>query len=858
MNAAGTSSAPGTASATIVAAPTQPVLSGLAATVTAGTTGIVVSTGAQSGATFTWTVTGGTVTAGGGTGTGNTSVTVTAGSPGTLTVQCVAKNAAGASSAPGTASATIVAAPTQPVLSGLPSYATTGTSGIIASTASQGGSTFTWTVSGGTVTAGGGTNTSNTSVTVTAGAPGTLTVQCVATNAAGTASSPGSASSTIVAVPPAPTITAPATIVANTSGYAASVTPDQSPETFQWSITGDATLVNSTGTSVAFSTGGSTSITLSCTATNGAGTSGPAGSVTWNNGTKTASLLLSLSDASSEDWATIGVRVLGLGLVPKGGGAPVPVYAAPTPAPALNLAQLDQVSELLDQPSVAPGTYTGAVLTLGAEPGDVSLVTAAQPAPDFPEPPGTTVPPTRIQVQGAAGAEGRRTVTVTVPFPADRQVSAGRRAPLDLEFDLGHPAFLVSHQAAGDAAPVWAVTFQGLVRPRQVQATALVPRHLVGRITAADAGSLTLAKVPTDGPADATGGGSLRVLVDPDQGTACTDLDTGDQETLRSFAPAAGAGPGRYVRVAARAQGDGSLVAVRIWTGSALAQVRAGAEGHLLGTDLAAGTLTVADPAGTATLQVAPTTRFFLRAPGVPGADAAAIGAGAGFLADLVRGFKVHVTAEPGLVPATAATVEIETARFEGRPAVEGGRLAWARSAAWTGDGYPVRLAIGSAAAAGTGGDPLWVPLAPGTAGLGSAATVDPGGSAAPIAPAGVGFGAWDGAGWSARAVFLKPTPLPLGTVASPGSGTGFALDLPGGARPVQVDLGLTDGPAAQVYRVDRTGGTVTVTPLDPAAAGGLEDLAAGAPVRVHGVPQADGRIKALVVFVYTGRAPLR
>src|SRR5262249_44280504 len=56
---------------------------------------------------------------------------------------------------------------------------------------------------------------------------------------------------------------------------------------------------------------------------------------------------LMVSDASSEDWATIGVKILSISLTPQGGGTPVTVFTAPTPAPMLNLVQLDQLSEIL-------------------------------------------------------------------------------------------------------------------------------------------------------------------------------------------------------------------------------------------------------------------------------------------------------------------------------------------------------------------------------------------------------------------------------------------------------------------------------------------------------------------------------
>jgi len=52
-----------------------------------------------------------------------------------------------------------------------------------------------------------------------------------------------------------------------------------------------------------------------------------------------------LSDASSEDWATIGVKILSIALTPQGGGSDVTVYTAPAQPPAVNLEQLDQLGE---------------------------------------------------------------------------------------------------------------------------------------------------------------------------------------------------------------------------------------------------------------------------------------------------------------------------------------------------------------------------------------------------------------------------------------------------------------------------------------------------------------------------------
>ena len=84
---------------------------------------------------------------------------------------------------------------------------------------------------------------------------------------------------------------------------------------------------------------------------------------------QTGTVSMVITDASSEDWATIGVKVLAIALVPQGGGGNVAVYTAPTTVPLVNLAQPDQIAEILGNASVPAGTYTGAVLTISADPG---------------------------------------------------------------------------------------------------------------------------------------------------------------------------------------------------------------------------------------------------------------------------------------------------------------------------------------------------------------------------------------------------------------------------------------------------------------------------------------------------------
>src|SRR5215469_4902142 len=58
---------------------------------------------------------------------------------------------------------------------------------------------------------------------------------------------------------------------------------------------------------------------------------------------QTGQLQMLIGDAAAEDWAEIGVRVLSIALVPQGGGGNLTVWTAPSPAPMVNLAELDQL-----------------------------------------------------------------------------------------------------------------------------------------------------------------------------------------------------------------------------------------------------------------------------------------------------------------------------------------------------------------------------------------------------------------------------------------------------------------------------------------------------------------------------------
>ncbi len=106
----------------------------------------------------------------------------------------------------------------------------------------------------------------------------------------------------------------------------------------------------------------------------GSGSSGSMSSTSTSTSTpQSANLAVMVSDASTEDWATIGVKVLSIALIPQGGGSNVTVYTAPSPAPTTNLVMLDQLDDLIGNAIIPVGTYTGAVLTVSGNPSDILL-----------------------------------------------------------------------------------------------------------------------------------------------------------------------------------------------------------------------------------------------------------------------------------------------------------------------------------------------------------------------------------------------------------------------------------------------------------------------------------------------------
>ena len=582
-----------------------------------------------------------------------------------------------------------------------------------------------------------------------------------------------------------------------------------------------------------------------------------------------------LSDDSTDDWSTIGVRVLGISLTPQGGGSPVSIYTAPSPAPMINLVQLDQLGELIGNAQIPAGTYTSATVTISANPTDVLLIASADPEAGFAVPAGTQVPSNQIQVMGAAS--GSQTTTVNVNLVSPLVVTAGQSNQLDLEFDLSHPAFLVQHTPAGGGTTFWALNFKGPLRHHPIaRIDAFLLRDMYGKVTAVstDNTSITINRVfatrPVVSPETATASSlSRQILVDAVNGTIFFDVDAKTRTVIKSFSSVASSLNGKYVRIAARYQVDGSLVAVRVWASSSFNSLWISPEGHVLHVNTSTNVITVENENGVGVpLTVDSNTNFYFRVPASGLADATPIGTGTAFLANrnIVRGFKVHVSVvDPLAVPLVAQAVDIEVAKYDG--AISGANstsFLYTRNFPNAIDDYTFTenyasnfswwfFTFPTLATSGTSAIPNFVSTVNGAANFG--------GTVPQLTVVGLSPNTWNGTAWAAVATIIEPTPVPLGSVSTPwaanNTGGTFAMMVAGGTNAVTVSASGVSGSATLVYQIDRTNNIITVSPVDLTTAAGqatiASNLTAGKPVKVVGVPQSDGSIKAYVLFYYTG-----
>ena len=647
---------------------------------------------------------------------------------------------------------------------------------------------------------------------------------------------------------------------------------------------------------------------------------GGSSSSSGNSNSQTGTVHAMISDDPTEDWATIGVKVLSISLVPQGGGTAVPVYTAPSTAPMINLVQLDQLSEILGNTTIPVGTYSQAQLTLSANNNgttcDVELVVSGDPAAGFDLPAGTNVPCNEIQITGATGSAGSLTVPLTLNLTTPLTVTSNSSNALDLEFDLRNPALIVEHYPATATAPTWAVNFSGPVRhhPRPDLSKVLL-RHHYGQVASVstDNTSITINKAypvyPVATPETATVSTTpLTILADSTNGTIMYDLDgNGSVSTVTSFASLASTLPNMYVRIAARYSTSGTLTATRIYYGSTFNEVWQNPEGHVLHINTTTNVMHITTEDGKATaVKIGPNTNFYFGSSNTPlnssgGGQTFFDGTTPGGLPNVARGFKVNTTIDPAstATPPVALTVEIDIARYDGtitNPGSSG--FTYTRKFAMADtrggiDNYSGVLDYISSTSANTDqednaitGFYWWDFTYPTLADTGSNAvsdfvsatdgSVNFGGTIGTLRTVGLSNSTWNDPAaadsWSAKWAVLLPVPAPIGAITTAfnsGNNT-FAYTVPNtsaisgvksstvhsadaaAALPVTVDL-TTD---TLIYLINRANGVITISTPTLSQAGSA--LTVGVPVKVYGIPQADGSIKCYSLLFFTGTTSTR
>ncbi|MBK9797774.1 MAG: DUF4382 domain-containing protein [Holophagaceae bacterium] len=257
----------------------------------------------------------------------------------------------------------------------------------------------------------------------------------------------------------------------------------------------------------------------------------------------TGSASIILTDAPSDQWSAVEVVVTKVTLLDKANhNREVVAFEGATAK--INLVDLDSVGELLATAQLPVGTYDALRVTI--DPASVTLVKAD----------GSTVPSSQVHVKGAS---------VLVTLSTDLVVTANGSNAVQIDFDLGHPLFLVQ-LPNGE----WVMNLQVRHRPNangMMGMRDLMFRHRRGTIASVGTSSFVL---HTDSGNDLT--------VHVDNGAWFFDADA---KTVGSFA---GLAAGKNALVKLRLQPDGSLWAVRVWYG-ANALPGFTPEGHVVGVD---------------------------------------------------------------------------------------------------------------------------------------------------------------------------------------------------------------------------------------------------------------------------------
>jgi len=514
--------------------------------------------------------------------------------------------------------------------------------------------------------------------------------------------------------------------------------------------------------------------------------------------TPTGSASIILTDAPSDQWSAIEVVVTKVTLLNKADHSKEVVAFEGTSA-KINLVDLDSVGELLATAQLPVGTYDALRITI--DPTSVNLVKLD----------GTSVPSSQLKVAGAS---------VLVGLSADLVVTASGSNAVQIDFDLGHPLFLVQLPNGN-----WVMNLQVKHRPNangMMGMRDLMFRHRKGSIASVGASSFVL---------HTEHGNDLTVNVDG--GAWFYDLDA---KTVGSFA---GLAAGKKALVKLRMQSDGTFWAVRVWySANALPEVTP--EGHVYGVDQANNRMLVSTNHGAPrAILIDSDTSFTFH-------TSQTLGTGQAMLANLWTGFKVQVEVkDPLQVPMHAKAVNIQRA-------VDGGTIKTATASEFT---YQHPLAGDRTHAYGS---PFtwWYLGLPGLTSTSAGAFATAVTGAGDVRVQGVSDLVWNGgtSAWDASTAIFLPVDLPQGQISSSYNGGQLGFTFTNSTTATQtltVSLNTTVGMQPAVLEVVNQAGVITVSPISESA--WATKLVTPAKARVAVVPKPDGSFAAYAVVVFTG-----
>lgn len=512
----------------------------------------------------------------------------------------------------------------------------------------------------------------------------------------------------------------------------------------------------------------------------------------------TGSASIILTDAPSDQWSAVEVVVTKVTLLNKADHTKE-VVAFEGATAKINLVDLDSVGELLATAQLPVGTYDALRVTI--DPASVNLVKAD----------GTAVPASQVHVNGS---------NVLVKLDTDLVVTTSGSNAVQIDFDLGHPLFLVQ-LPNGD----WVMNLQVRHRPNangMMGMGQLMFRHRRGTIASVGASSFVL---HTDSGNDLT--------VHVGAGAWFFDADT---KTVGSFA---GLAAGKNALVSLRMQADGTLWAVRVWYGTN-ALPGWTPEGHVVGVDRVNNKLLISTNASVPrAIAIDADTTFTFRTD-------TAIGTGQATLADIWMGFKVQVDVkDPLQVPMHAKSVNIQRA-------VDGGAIKAADATQFT-YSHPV---AGDRTHAYANPFTWWYLGFPGVTSASSSAFAAACAGSGDVRVQGVSDLAWNGgsSAWDASTAIFVPVALPKGTISTSYSSGQLSFTFTNSASATQtipVSLNTTVGMQPAVLEVANQSGVVTVTAIPESA--WATKLVAPAVTRVAVVPKTDGSYAAYSVVIFTG-----